>query len=221
MVSSYQGLRGNREVFLKEYKLPLIIFGHSYGSIITQKYIQSSTIHSGAILSGTSYMDTFLNKLAIKIARSTRKNKGNDAPAKLIESLSFGSYNKKFKTGLWITSNEKVAEEYKNDPFCGTPFSAKFYDDMLTASVQLYSNHRLERIDKNIPIFLMSGKDDLFGLKGKAVVKLFKAYAYHDLHNLKMKLYPNMRHEILNEINNAEVYADFGKFIDAAFGVEK
>lgn len=209
------------EKLVKEYNLPLVVFGHSYGSIITQKYIQSSTLHAGAILSGTSYMNTFLNKIAIRIARSTRKNKGDNAPAKLIEKLSFESYNKKFKTGLWITSNEKIAEEYKKDKFCGVPFSAKFYDDMLTASIQLYSNHRLERIDKNIPIFLMSGKQDLFGLKGKAVVKLYKAYAYHDIHNLKMKLYPNMRHEILNEIGNEVVYQDVLDFLDTVCGKKR
>ena len=206
------------EMLIKKYNLPLVVLGHSYGSIITQKYIQSSSLHAGAILSGTNYMDTMLNKIAIKIARMTRRHYGDDAPANMIEKLSFGSYNKKFKTGLWITSNEKIAKEYIDDPYCGTPFSAKFYDDMLTASCQLYNNHRLERIDKNIPIFLISGKQDLFGLKGKGVIKLYKAYAYHDIRNIQMKLYPNMRHEILNEIGNDEVYHDVLAFINEVCG---
>lgn len=201
-----------------KYNLPIVILGHSYGSLITQKYIQYSSKHAGVILSGSAYMKTFETKLAYKIAKITKKHKGNDAPAKMIENLSFNAYNKKFKDGLWICSNPTICKQYIDDPYCGVPFSAKFYCDLMGTMLHIYSKPRLEKINKDIPMLLVAGKKDLFGKKGKSVIKLYKTYVYHDIHNVNMKLYDNMRHEILNEVNNSIVYNDILAFVNLVCG---
>lgn len=197
---------------IKEYHLPLIVFGHSYGSLIAQRYIQSTQTYSAAILCGSNYMKNSLNKIAKSIAKTTMRFKGNDAPAKLIEKLSFGAYNKK-TDGCWITFNQDIAKKYKDDPYCGTPFSAKFYYDMLSANLKNYKFIHLKKIAKNKPLFLIAGKEDLFSNKGKGVIKLYKLYKGLDI-DVKMKLYDNMRHEVLNESNNKEVYNDIINFIN-------
>ena len=47
------------------------------------------------------------------------------------------------------------------------------------------------------------------GGKGKLVEKLYDQYKTLGVKDLTIKLYPEARHEILNEINRAEVFADF------------
>ena len=195
-----------------EYNLPIVILGHSYGSLLAQRYIQATKIFDGAIICGSNYMKTFLNRIAKSIAKTTIRFKGNDAPAKLIEKLSFGAYNKKTNNS-WIAFNQDVVQKYKDDPFCGTPFSAKFYYDMLNANLKTYKGGYLKKIDKDKPILLIAGKDDLFSNKGKGVIKLYKMYKSLDL-NVDMKLYDNMRHEILNEEDRKTVYNDIVDFVN-------
>lgn len=199
------------EMLKKRYNLPLIVFGHSFGSLILQQYIQYYNSYDSAIFSGTAYMKTFMNKIARKIAKHTMKIKGNDAPATLIENLSFKSYNKRFKSGLWITSDLEQSQKYADDPFCGTPFSCKVFFDMLSAMLKAYTHIRMEKIDKTKPILLLGGKKDAFGGNGKLVAKMYRIYNAYDL-NVKMKLYENMRHEIMNEVGKEVVYNDILQF---------
>lgn len=203
--------------FLKEKypNLPLFVFGHSYGSLITQKYIQEGKLHKGAILCGTSYMNTLENKMAKTIAKITMNNKGNNAHAKMIENLSFKKYNKGLEEGeLWITHDKEIAKAYKADPMCSQPFSAKFYYDLMSGVIPTYKKANLAKIDKRKPLMLIAGQEDRFSKNGKLVSKLYNTYKKLGVIDLTIHLYPNMRHEVHNEINNAQVYADIKNFLN-------
>jgi len=201
----------------KKYpKLPLFIFGHSYGSLLTQRYIELSNIHSGAIICGSSYMNTPLNKIAKIIAKITMRNKGADAPAKLIEKLSFKQYSKGLNVGeLWISHNPEVCAKYKEDPFCGNQFSAKFYYDLMTGVMQAYKKANLNAIDKHKPLMLIAGAEDKFSNNAKLVYKLHKMYQKLGVNQLSFHVYPGMRHEVHNELNNSQVYTDIVEFLDS------
>ncbi len=195
--------------------LPLFVFGHSYGSLITQKYIQDCDLHKGAILCGTSYMNTFENKMAKTVAGITKKVKGNNANAKFIENLSFKKYGKGVPADeLWITHNKEVVKEYKADPYCGNPFSAKFYYDLMSGVIPTYKKANLKKIDKRKPLMLISGALDAFSKNSKLVRKLYEKYRSLGIIDLTIHIYPNMRHEVHNEINNARVYADIKNFLN-------
>ena len=198
----------------KKYpKVPLFIFGHSYGSLITQRYIELANLHAGAIICGSSYMKTGLNKLAAVIAKITMRHKGADAPAKFIENLSFKQYNKGLKEGeLWISHNTKSVEEYKRDPFCGVPFSAKFYYDLMTGVMQAYKKQNLSQINKETPLMLLAGEEDKFSNDAKLAIKLYKQYVNLGIKDVTIHTYPGMRHEVHNELNNDQVLADILEF---------
>jgi len=192
---------------------PLFIFGHSYGSLIAQKYIQDYHDYTAAIICGSSYMNTLENNMAKVIAKLTMCFKGKNAPAKLIEKLSFASYSKGIPEGeMWITHNKQVCKAYMNDPYSNTPFSAKFYADLMSGTIPLYSKKRLAKIDKQKPLFLIAGAEDAFSKNAKLVKKLYKTYQKAGILNIKLKIYPGMRHEVHNEINNAEVLTDIKNF---------
>ena len=197
-----------------EYDLPLYIFGHSYGSFITQNYIENSNLYDKAIICGSALMKNRLDvKFGKMIAKITMKNKGKDAPAKLIEKINFGGYNKKVKTGSWLNTDEIEVKKYFADKFCGKPFSAKFYVDFFSAFSRIYKKENLKKIDKTKPILVISGKSDPVGSMGKSVTKLYNFYKNLGL-NVDLKLYDNARHEILNEPIKESVYQDIIMFLE-------
>lgn len=203
------------DMLLKEYEgLPLYIFGHSYGSFLVQNYIQTCSGYEKAILCGSACMKNNLaTKFGRMIAKWTMEHKGEDKVATMVENIMLSTYNKMVKTGSWLNTDAAEVEKYKNDPYCGTPFSAKFYYDFFTGLKYSYDKHKLQEIDHHKPILLISGKCDPVGDMGKSVVKLFKLYHEDDL-DVTMKLYDNARHEILNEPKLQQtVYNDILEFL--------
>ena len=192
--------------------LNLTIMGHSYGSFIMQKYIQKFKVYDKVILSGSSYMNTFLNKTALFIANMTACFKGKKARAKLIYKLSFGAYEKKFENKSWLSSDAEVTRIYKADPFCNKIFSVGFYKSFMKNSIKLYKKKNAAKIESAKPIYLFSGKCDPVGGFGKGVVKLDKFYAKQNL-SISLKLYDKGQHEMINELEKNIVYDDFKQVI--------
>lgn len=205
-----------------KYKLPIVLVGHSYGSFLSQAYIQrNGGAICGCILSGSAYMGTGLVAFGRLIAKIQKAILGGDKPAKLIANLSFGAYDKQFKSEnlpfAWLTRDKKVIEEYKADPFCGAAYtmSIGFQKSFFCGLKKIYTNEALEAIPKTLPVLVTSGDQDPVGTNGKMVSRLFEEYKAHGV-NAQIKLYPGCRHEILNELNKKEVYSDFLTFINGA-----
>lgn len=199
---------------VKEYKLPLYVFGHSYGSFLCQAYIEKGAYYSKAIICGSALMkDRFDVKMGKLVSLLTYKFKGKNAPANLVAKLSFGKYDKQVKVGSWLNTNEEEVKKYYADPYCGKTMSAKFYVDFFRTFDWIYKKEHINKINKTKPILLISGKEDPVGNMGKSVNDLYKFYLGCDL-NVKMKQYENARHEILNEPIKETVYKDILSFIE-------
>ena len=84
-----------------------------------------------------------------------------------------------------------------------------FFKFFLNGLKESYKAENLAKIDKNKPIAIFSGDKDPVGGNGKLVQKLYDQYKNLGVKDLTIKLYPDARHEILNEVNNSEVYSDF------------
>lgn len=208
------------QIFISKYlvdkykDLPLFYMGHSYGSFVSQKYIQDCQIPKAVILMGSARQDGTLRTAGAMIAGLTCAFKGKDAPANMIANMSFGSYQKNFKEGHWITSVKEISDAYEADPYCGKTFSAGFYKYFFKGLKSLYKKENLNKIPKDYPIFIVSGELDPVGGPKTLVEKLFKTYKDIGLTNVKMKLYPNMRHEILNEKDYMTPQNDILAFIN-------
>ncbi len=204
----------------EEYNLPIYLFGHSYGSFVALHFIQTCNLYEKVVLSGSSYMKRQDAKFAHLVSKITKKFKGEKAPAKLVEKLSFVSYNKKFHdNGSWLNSDKEKTQEYYSDPQCGLSFSAKFYDDLFSAFNIIFKNENLYKIDDNKKILILSGKEDPVSKMGKLVIKLYRVFKEHDL-RVAMKLYAGARHEIIHDTTKETVFQDVldffnGKAVDA------
>ncbi len=203
------------QMLKEEYNLPLYLFGHSYGSFLAIHLIETCNLYDRVVLSGSSYMKRQDAKFAHFVAKITAKFKGDDAPAKLVEKLSFVHYNKKFHdNGSWKNSDKVLTQEYYSDPQCARSFSAKFYDDLFSALKFVFKNSNLSKIDDHLPILLLSGKDDPVSKMGKLVIKLYRVFKEHDL-KVAMKLYEGARNEIIHDTNHEEVFENVADFFES------
>lgn len=193
------------------YKLPIFIFSHSFGSFVTQRLMQVCFTPDKFVLCGTGYGDKFLFKMAKLLANMMVSLGKKDEPAKTIEKMSFKSYGKKFENGNWLTRDEEMYKKYQEDPFCGESFPVSFYQSMFTNFVKL--NKEIDNIPKETKIFLIAGDKDPVGDSGKDVTNLYRLYVKHGK-NARIKLYPDARHELVNETNRKEVYEDVLNFFN-------
>lgn len=199
---------------------PVILFGHSMGSFLSQRYIQLYGDElKGVILSGSNGKQGLLLKVGKFVAKGEIKKIGKKGKSEKLNNMSFGSYNNSFKPVRtdfdWLSRDEKEVDKYINDPYCGGIFSAQFYFDFLTGLMEIEKNENIEKVPKNLPICIFSGALDPVGNQGKGVLKLIEAYKRHNITNIKYKLYEGGRHEMLNETNREEVMKDVVEWIDS------
>lgn len=188
----------------KTFGLPVFVFGHSYGSMITQFLIQQNKLIKKAVLCGTANGSSLALESAYyacnALAPFTNKNKRKSFAEKFV----MNRYEKDFDRGNWLTRDETEFDKYLADEFCGGNFPFAFYRSLLKN--MHHANNGINRIGKK-KLFLIAGEADPVGSQGKQVRSLYKRYLQNNI-NAKLKIYPKARHELVNETNKEEVYAD-------------
>ncbi len=196
---------------------PTYLLGHSLGSFIAQDYIERYSTHIKKVILMGSCGPRFITKVGGLLSRIMVHNSNYHKDAKLLKTLTFGSFNKKVqnkKTEFdWLSVNEENVQNYSSDPLCGVDVSNGFYKEFLKGLNRLNIPRFLRKIRRSLPILIVSGKEDPVGLYGKGVEKLAKVYRKQDIVNLEVIIYDNMRHEILFEENKERVYQDILEFI--------
>ncbi|MFC7440406.1 alpha/beta hydrolase [Laceyella putida] len=200
--------------------LPLFLFGHSMGSFLSRAYIQRYGRElAGVILSGTGSDRGVLSSLGILIAQLESKVRGKRARSRLLNQLSFGNFNKRFRPNRtsfdWLSRDTEAVDKYVQDPLCGEIPTAGFFYDLFTGIKQLERREGLAQVPPELPILLFAGDRDPVGQDGKAVLKTHRQFKQVGIKDLSLKLYEGGRHEMLNETNREEVYKDIIAWLDA------
>jgi len=188
------------------------LFGHSMGSLIARNVLHSFDKFDGVILCGTANPPWLLLRFGLILSSLIRKFKGDRHYSPLLRKLIFEG---KQYTALssrtafdWLSRNNTVVGQYIHDPYCGFTCTASYYYDMLKMT-SLAGNKKLMKLTrKDLPLFIISGDHDPVGGYGRDVVKLIEKMKKCGYTDITSKIYPNCRHELLNELNNKEVYAD-------------
>lgn len=192
---------------------PVFLFAHSMGSFVGQRYIQ---LHGedlgGVILSGTNGKQGMLLDVAKIAARSEVRKNGRKERSPKLDKLSFGNYNKPFSPNRtkfdWLSRDEAEVDAYIQNPYCGAVFSAGFFFDLVSFLKEIEKTENVRMVPPTLPTLLVSGAKDPVGKAGKGVMRLYQTYRKLGVKDLECKLYPDARHEILNETNRDEVTRD-------------
>ncbi len=195
-----------------------VILGHSMGSFIARRYIQHySDEISKVLIMGTGSFNA-LHKAGLIVAKVLAKQKGPQVEAKLLEQLSFGTYNSRISTVYspsdWLSTDRDEVRKYDADERCGFTCTNQFYVDLLSGMQLVSKESEINKIRKDLPILLISGKEDPVGEYGKGVWRVANQYYHAGFTHVAIHLFENKRHEILNETNNEIVYKTILKWLE-------
>lgn len=194
--------------------VPYVILGHSMGSFIFRNYLSRyGTGIQGAIICGTGSMPAPVILSAKAVAKMQKLFVGEKHVSKLLDSLAFGSYNKRIKqheTAFdWLAGNKPVVEAYMKDPLCGFVFTINGFETLFELINRAQKPENMRKIPKELPVFFIAGEEDPVGDYGAGVERVYKSYKEElGIKNVKIKLYAGDRHEILNESDKEQIYED-------------
>ena len=197
---------------------PIFSMGHSMGSFVNRCF---TAWYGDLGLAGTIYMGTgganpiasIGDKLSSVIAKLTNYTK----KVALLDKMSFGTYNDKFEKRTaydWLTRDTEIVDKYIEDKYCGFLFSAQGMNDLVKLLMNANSDEWYQKLPKELPILITSGAMDPVGEYSKGINQVAEKLKASGHTNVTVKLYEDARHEILNETNKDEVYADILEWLN-------
>lgn len=204
-------------VFLKEQypDIPVFLFSHSMGTLVSRNYIKRyDTEISKLVLCGPpTYNPNAV--LALFMDKVSRKRKGGMYRNQFIHSLAFRGYDKGGKpVNSWLSSDENEVSCYNEDPLCGYIFTNNGFINLFKLMISAFSKKGWGKGNLQMPIFLIAGEEDPV-IQNKRKYNELKLFLMNiGYRNIRSKLYPCMRHELLNEIHREVVYEDILNFLE-------
>ena len=196
---------------------PLVLYGHSMGSFVARAYLTRYGAElAGALISGTAGpgQPTGMGR---GLARVVGKMRGDHHRSNLLTAIAFGSYNKKFQKEKsllsWLTRDESVRAAYADDPFCTFVFTTAGYDTLFSLLGEVSDKKWALAVPKELPILLFAGDMDPVGNYGKGVRAVYDRLVKAGC-NAQLQLYEGGRHEMHNETNKDEVFADLISYLE-------
>ena len=199
--------------------IPYFLLGHSMGSFLSRNYlIRFPGSVDGAVIMGTGHMPGFVVSAGKAVASLMAKKVGEDMPHPLVEALAFGSYNKTFapnRTAFdWLSLSEANVDWYIAHPLCGGNPSTGLFREMLGGMAFMGNRKHLKEMDLTTPILFISGEMDPVGSCGKGVRTAYESFVSAGVADVSLKLYPQLRHEILCEDCRETVFEDIYQWLE-------
>lgn len=200
--------------------LPYVIIGISMGSFMVRtllaKYPHCGL--NGAVLCGTAWQDDRLLRTAGITCKMICNTIGEGKPSTLLQKLLFGNYNRGISDAqspnAWLCRDADVVMAYDEDPLCGFAASAGLYRDMMEGITYIQNASNLATMDPNLPVLFIAGDRDPVGNYGKGVEACAEAFRSMGMEQVTVKLYPEDRHDVLNELDKLTVWTDLVDWIE-------
>ena len=214
-------LYARRELAGKRFPgVPVFLLGHSMGSFLARTYlIRYPGTVAGAILMGTGQMAPAVLAAARLMAAEEARRMGEDHASPLVTKLAFETYNRRFapnRTAFdWLAANEESVDRYIADPLCGGDTTTGLFREMLSGIACVTKQENLRKMNLNTPVLFISGEDDPVGDMGKGVRRAYAAFRRAGVRDAELRLYPGLRHEILNEADRETVYRDILDWLES------
>lgn len=198
--------------------VPYFILGHSMGSFILRNYLcRYGTGIDGAIIMGTGMQPGALIALSKVMAGAIGLFCGNRHVSRLLDRAAFGQYNRRIKQPAtsvdWLSRDADRVAAYVADPLCGFTFTVNGFKTLTELVARIRREKNLNRIPKDIPLFMVSGAQDPVGEYGEGVRRAYGSMKAVGIQDIQLKLYEEDRHELLNELDRDRVMQDIYEWI--------
>jgi alpha-beta hydrolase superfamily lysophospholipase len=223
-ILAYESVLLVKEYIEKNYAdYSCYVLGHSMGSFLARKLlIDFPEFYKKAVISGTAYPPKALIASGILLTKIVKFFKGPKHVSKLIQDISIDANPKKMRKDKiigdmneeWLTRDKIIQQYYHNSKMCGQPFTVSANLDMFKWINFVNDKKNIDMGNKTTPLLFISGGDDALSDYGNHIEKLIKLLKVLEYQQVDYKIYPNARHEVLNEINKDEVYQDVLSFYE-------
>ncbi len=198
--------------------VPYVMFGHSMGSFVVRCYIaRHGAGLAAAILCGTGQVSPLLSRGGLVITRILAALHGQRYRSSFVDSLGAGAYARKVSEARtvydWISPERDAVNEYASDAACGFMFTVGGYAALAGLTLACVSPKAAAQVPKNLPLLFISGQEDPVGDQGKGVDAAVAEYRQAGLATVDERLYPGMRHEIVNRPPGATVREDVAAWL--------
>jgi alpha-beta hydrolase superfamily lysophospholipase len=192
--------------------LPLIMFGHSMGSFFVRWASELwPDAQDAAVYCGTGGANPAA-PAGLALTSLIGTVRGPDYKSKLIDKMAFGTYQKRIpnaKTSFdWLSTNEENVAKYIQEPKCGFLFTVSAFHDLMEVVQHVNTDAWAEAVRKDMPVLVTAGGEDPVGNYGEGPRETAQRLAVAGVKQVKLQLYPGMRHEILNETGKEQVWKD-------------
>lgn len=217
--------RAMRDMAVAQYPgLPVALFGHSMGGLIA---LNTATDHPEAFDALAVWNSNFNPGLAGRFAQGVlaaeRALKGSDVPSLILPRATFLAWGRRIPNRRtdadWLSHDPREVDAYVADPLCGFDASVSMWRDVFTLTFRGASEEQLQRLPKTLPIHLVGGGQDPATDNARATAWLHRRLARQGLDAVTLRIYPQMRHETLNELDRDDATADFIVWCDKVLKV--
>jgi alpha-beta hydrolase superfamily lysophospholipase len=200
--------------------LPLVLLGHSMGSILAQYYLALHGADLAAVVLSGSTSGT-PDPRVLELARAERERLGPRGQSELLATASFGAFNQAFQPARtdfdWLSRDPLEVDAYVADPLCGFSATAQLWIDLMEGLGRVSDPEWVAHIPADLPIYIFSGdQDPVHGGDLDGLQRLLDLYRGAGLRRVSHRFYPGGRHEMLNETNRDEVTRDLLVFLEGA-----
>ncbi len=200
--------------------VPYFMLGHSMGSYLLRAYLADRGQGlAGAVIMGTGFTPPEASQAALERLEEQAKQYGwrhlspfggGKAGSGAYEGFDITHED---AARSWLTRDVEIVEKYKADPKCGFPFTLAGYKGLFQAVLEACSAEGAGKLPKGLPLLVISGGRDPVGGLGEGVRKACKMYIDAGMEDVTLRIYPDSRHEVLNELDRYDVYEYLYRYI--------
>ncbi|MBP1326430.1 alpha-beta hydrolase superfamily lysophospholipase [Leucobacter exalbidus] len=169
--------------------LSVVMFAHSWGSLMAQRILNSHPRAWDALVLSGSALRTFRH---MESGNLNAKWAGPDANG--------------FE---WLSRDEAEVAKYIADPLC---FEADILRLFGVADGLRLFGRPVAGLAPEMPILIISGAEDPIA-RGDSLPLLAEAFRKRGVQDVALKTYPGARHETLNETNRDQVFVDLSTWM--------
>lgn len=200
--------------------LPVIVFGHSMGGLIALGFVLRHPGRAAAAAIWNANFDAGLaGRAALAILAWERFRLGSDVPSRILPKLTFQAWAKQVpdrRTQFdWLSRDAAEVDKYIADPLCGWDASVGMWRDVFALIFAGAADGNFDSVRRDLPVNLVGGEKDPATGGGKAVRNLAHRMKRMGFSNLVSTVYPQTRHESLNEVNRDLIMEEFAAWAEA------
>ena len=191
--------------------LDYTLFGHSMGSMAVRSFAKRYDDRIDRLFVCGCPSDNPAKAVGKAIADLTGALRGGHYRPRSLQLMSFGAYNKPFADegpAAWVCSDPDTLKAYQADPLCQYCFTANGFSALLGVMKDCYGAKGWKVSKPELPVHFISGGDDPCRVSDEALEKAVESMRIVGYKQVDLKIYPGMRHEILNETERMTVWND-------------